>query len=626
MDDCYSSISRLRQPTSSTSNSISQPPDGAGEKTHSRFGLCPGTLSLRNAHVISRLSDLIPAPTKRCALPRRSPKYGDSIVSSQIALKAFLSAISAVSFYSTCQGDIINWQSGAAIPGTEGLTLGPGIDLSGRNTQERNLRFADFQDGDLSSASFQASWLDNARFVRANLSNADFRSASLPETDLTDAIVLGTNFQGTELSAEQLYSTTSYQMRDLTGLGMDGSNMTGWSFAGQKLTGVDFEDATLVAADLSDADITGAGLGGTGISSEQLYSTASYKMESLAGVRLSTNDLTGWNFVSQSLENAHFARSVLTNADLSDAVVVGASFRDTALTAEQLYSTASYRTANLTGIDLAENSLNGWNLSQQNLTDANFDDSGLTNTDFTDAIVAGANFHETKPSAEQLYSTASYKTRKLTGIGFEDHDLSGWSFVGQNLAGADFDGAELTGADLSLADLRGAIFRDIGQATADATLRNTILPDGSVRHLELLEDDILTIRDDELPLSVEESMTLAATSTLELVLKDTSWGSTVTLANSIVPDIGGTLALRFDDETDVGALVGTTFELFDWNGQLSIGDRFDRIVVEPGHVWNIDQLYTNGSVQLAAIPEPSSFMLVTLSFASWGWLARRGRK
>ena len=53
------------------------------------------------------------------------------------------------------QGDILIWPTGETIPGTEGVIPGPGIDLSDRNTEERNLQYANLQGLNLSDARFE---------------------------------------------------------------------------------------------------------------------------------------------------------------------------------------------------------------------------------------------------------------------------------------------------------------------------------------------------------------------------------------------------------------------------------------------------------------------------------------
>ncbi len=64
-----------------------------------------------------------------------------------------------------CEGtwaDIKNWQTGQTIPGTEGITPGPGVSLMNWNSDAHNLRYADFSAGlDLGGSLFRSSWLDD---------------------------------------------------------------------------------------------------------------------------------------------------------------------------------------------------------------------------------------------------------------------------------------------------------------------------------------------------------------------------------------------------------------------------------------------------------------------------------
>jgi hypothetical protein len=117
---------------------------------------------------------------------------------------------------------IYNWQTGQPIPGTEGITPQPGVDLSYWNTQSHNLMYGDFRSTDLHSSNFYFSWLDYAHFGGANLTSANLNSATLIGADLTDAIVRGTNFTfyGANLTSEQLYSTASWKAKDLTGISL----------------------------------------------------------------------------------------------------------------------------------------------------------------------------------------------------------------------------------------------------------------------------------------------------------------------------------------------------------------------------------------------------------------------
>ena len=62
------------------------------------------------------------------------------------------------------QAEILNWQTGETIPGTESIDPTAGVDLSGWNSDERQLKFADFRYLDLNGAAFDESWLHSSRF------------------------------------------------------------------------------------------------------------------------------------------------------------------------------------------------------------------------------------------------------------------------------------------------------------------------------------------------------------------------------------------------------------------------------------------------------------------------------
>ena len=67
-----------------------------------------------------------------------------------------------------------------------------------------------------------------------------FSPPRLRAADFTDAVVRGANFykySGTGLTLTQLYSTASYQAKDLSGIDLGGTNLAGVNFAGQNLTG-----------------------------------------------------------------------------------------------------------------------------------------------------------------------------------------------------------------------------------------------------------------------------------------------------------------------------------------------------------------------------------------------------
>ena len=75
----------------------------------------------------------------------------------------------------------------------------------------------------------------------------------------TGATVTGANLEYTKLTAAQLYSTASYQAKNLPGIGLGGNNLKGWDLSGQNLQDADFSGANLTGTILTGADLRGAG-------------------------------------------------------------------------------------------------------------------------------------------------------------------------------------------------------------------------------------------------------------------------------------------------------------------------------------------------------------------------------
>jgi uncharacterized protein YjbI with pentapeptide repeats len=316
----------------------------------------------------------------------------------------------AIVLSSPLRADIQNWQTGETIVGTEGITLGPGIDLSRRHGDSRNLRSADFSGGlELSRSLFYDSWLDNARFTQANLAGASFIFATLTNADLSQA----------------------------------------------NLSAAVFNSATMTNADLSDAVVKGAHFAKTtarGFTKDQLYSTASYRERTLQGIGLHDNDLSGWDFAGQDLTGARLAHVRLTNANVTGAIVRGTQFCEVTsrgFTKEQLYSTASYQERNLHGIGLYDNDLSGWDFAGQDLTNANLCCSTLANANLTGANVKGADFYQTVSLASAVFSPQTlYNQWTRFPSGF-DPQAAGLTFV--TSPPGDFDANDvLDAADIDL--------------------------------------------------------------------------------------------------------------------------------------------------------------------------------
>jgi len=513
---------------------------------------------------------------------------------------------------------------------------------------------ANYQEGNLWGVGLGGNDLSGWDFAEKDLTDADFENATLTAADFRQAVVPGADFGRTTLTIEQLYSTASYQSGDLSRIRLGYDDLTGWDFAGKNLSGASFGSATLTDTDFSGAVVTRAYFGGTtdsGFTPEQLYSTASYRAGDLSGIGLNGNDLSKWSFAEQNLRDASFYKATLTDTDFSKAVVTGADFghtTDRGFTAAQLYSTASYQSGDLGDIELDHNDLSGWNLARQNLTGGDFRLATLTDTDFSGAVIRGAYFAYTTRggfTAAQLYSTASYQSGNLGAIVLGDNDLSGWDFAEKNLTNAafwrvtltnaDFTGANLTDANfgsaslidanLSLCDLRGARILPT-QISSAASSENAILPDGRIEGLALDATAKLVLRDYNpsgtlwtpeppmpIPITVESGMSLNPESTLRMIFEDDDWGSTISFEPGIDVALGGTLELLFADGVDPGALIGTMFGLFDWDGA-NVTGRFDHVVTESGAIWDTSDLYTTGQVTL--VPEPSTLLLLLIAVAA----------
>jgi uncharacterized protein YjbI with pentapeptide repeats len=218
---------------------------------------------------------------------------------------------------------------------------------------------ASYQANDLSGIDLWGNNLAGGNFIGQNLMNANFGVATLTGADFTGAQIRGANFNavhdhpdpalaqfGTGITPAQLYSTGSYQVHDLQGIGLESNDLVGGNFVDQNLTNARFHKARLTGADFTGAVVRGTDFYGSGITPAQLYSTASYQIRDLQRIGLGSNDLNGGNFATQNLTNADFGGAALTNADFHDA-----NLTDVNLAAAKLTG-ANFREANLANAEL----------------------------------------------------------------------------------------------------------------------------------------------------------------------------------------------------------------------------------------------------------------------------------
>lgn len=269
---------------------------------------------------------------------------------------------------SSTNADISRWDTGELIPGTEGITLGPGVVL-----EEKNLDYANFSGADLTGASF----------LLSSLHNADFSGATVAGAGFINSTVYG-------FTKEQLYSTESYQSRNLRGLNLSYISFLG----GGEAHGL----GDLSGWDLSHQDLTGA----------YLFSTF-----------LSDADLTGAN-----LTNANLADASLFGANLTDATITGARFDFASMPKETLYATANYQQKNLEGIDFSGMRLESWDFRAQRLVNTSFKHADLNDVDLRGANIANADLNGSGLPIADSSTTYNQWTLFRQGYDPEEHGLT----------------------------------------------------------------------------------------------------------------------------------------------------------------------------------------------------------
>jgi uncharacterized protein YjbI with pentapeptide repeats len=516
----------------------------------------------------------------------------------------------------------------------------PGQLYSTASYKSGDLTGIDFRSNNLGGWNFAGKNLTNAGFQDARLTNADFTGAVVKGAVFIDSGLTASQLYATASYQSGDLTGIKLALNDLSGWDFAGKNLTNANLGESNLTNTDFTGANVRSISLSDT--VSHGFTAEQLYSTASYQARDLTGIFLGWpLPHLSNDLSGWNFAGQNLTNAYFSTTTLTNTDFTNAEVRGAAFFDTTtrgFTAAQLYSTASYKAGDLTGIRFgyqfsynSDTDLSGWSFSGINLTGADFANVRLSNADFTGASVYRANFASTTSrgfTADQFYSTSTYQSGDLSGIIFgafwvdgEGNNLSGWTFADKNLTGArfyktilnnaDFRGAilhrtdfylaTLTGANFGAADVRGASPNLDGSITT-----NMIWPDGNIHGLDLAGTRSLIVRNYDgdrfanmIPIVVEQRLNMDATSTLRMLFEASAWGSTISFTPNIPVVFGGTLELDFAAGVNVDSQNGRTIRIFDWTGVTPIGT-FNNLVSP--YEWDLSKLYTTGEVTLLPVP------------------------
>ncbi|MCA9200459.1 MAG: pentapeptide repeat-containing protein [Planctomycetales bacterium] len=291
----------------------------------------------------------------------------------------------AVLLASQLTADIFRWDNQQLIPGTEGLTVEPGAVLSGLDLQYAVLE-------NVTNVDFTSSNLAHARL------DGSFSGTKLNDATI-DNIEIGIAVSGLPLSLDQLYSTRSYQLHQLSGIKLDQSDFVRIDFSSGDFRQQDLSNAKMNYTVLDSADFNQADL--AGIKLVDVWGTgADFSSSNLAGAALDSAIFDNANFTRANLAGAGLTEARLTNANFTDAIINDVDFGGSSLTEQQLQSTASFQSGNLRGTSFFYAfSVAGWNLSGQDLsyaafdymTSTNLESSQLVGADLTGAIVDNAN-------------------------------------------------------------------------------------------------------------------------------------------------------------------------------------------------------------------------------------------
>lgn len=202
--------------------------------------------------------------------------------------------------------------------------------IVGAELTNTDIRWAEFrsQDGPTAeqiyeTASYQNKDLMGVRFWHTQpLSGWDFSGIRLDDSlfnnvDLTEANFAGATIQGAafsvdglhvgrtpSISAEQLYTTASYQEQNLRGITFQNLDLSNWDLHGQDLSNSSWSGVNVTETNFDGAIIADAEFGDTSLSLDQLYSTASYRTKDLRNITTGSLDLSNADLSNQDLRGA----------------------------------------------------------------------------------------------------------------------------------------------------------------------------------------------------------------------------------------------------------------------------------------------------------------------------------
>jgi uncharacterized protein YjbI with pentapeptide repeats len=558
-------------------------------------------------------------------------------------------------------------------------------DLTNASLTYNPVSFIDFRGTNLTGALFERTSLVNADFTDATVFGTKLSVENSPQ-DLTakqlystasykagllGPITLAGDMRGWDFRNQDVAGGRFDRGSQLAGAKWEGANLQGTLFFVNTMPATDFRFSDVRKVRFSASNLDGSNFGGSNLSeaefSEASLVSARFDRAQLPKARFVRTNLKGASFVDADLRGTDFVFSEsLVGTNFTGADIIGADFSyatDDGFTIDQLRSTRSYQQRDLSGVDFEgvkfpaidlsnfrlaggdfnRASLAGANLRGTDLTSVSFQFADISNLNLTDAVVRRANFDNADSKGftrEMLESTASFKNRRLDGINLSSDDMRNWDFRGQDLREARFTNTTLAGALFDLADLRGAT---LPTNLSGVNMQRAIQSEGTLAVLRVDADEVFTIgpapklirpqsqnpRDpvdtSPIPPGVKISGLLAQIDgTLELLLDENEWKSTLVFNSQAAVAIHGELKLVFDEFANPAAAVGRSFDLFDWPVAGPIGEF--AIVTDPNYSWDLSKIYTTGVVQLTGVvPEPSA-VAVFASLAAYSTLSGYRRR
>ena len=176
---------------------------------------------------------------------------------------------------------------------------------------------ASWKDGDLRGVNLSGNTMDSWDFSKKDLSGAFFESSSVENADFTDATISGVSFSGTNLTKEQLESTSSWVSGNLNALNLSKNTLESWNFSGKDIESISLGSSTIEGSDFSGANVSSGRFGSAKITNTT-FANATLKD---AYFYLATFNDT--SFFGADMRGADMRSTVLNNVDLSYADMRG---------------------------------------------------------------------------------------------------------------------------------------------------------------------------------------------------------------------------------------------------------------------------------------------------------------